>query len=398
MERTYAETMRAAAAAAKEVAPTLSPYGAATAAAFAEAISTARGLGDAALASATAVAGLAARSIAQQMGVEAANVIPILGAVVQLGFAMADASAGGIGPNANDREARRAWCRAEYADPQGTGPNLEVMPADLFAWDGSLNAFRERGRSTVGSVLVALTESDHQEVIRNIRRMSSKTALESMGARLGLVEERRRGLLERATEGGSSDLTDARRTAGWAFDSRVGIPPARRDVYRRIREGIEVQWKRGDGGKSLWPIYLEMLSQDLESGRLPDELARLLLRRDDGPYFPIGEDVAERGERTCFDNDPRALYQVLDLARGYAQTLRPHYGGVQRFRRSFTRRILAEVRRRSIREGLSTRRSLARSATAVGAVIVGVAAVVPGETIVAARIAAGLLGRRGPGS
>lgn len=70
----------------------------------------------------------------------------------------------------------------------------------------------------------------------------------------------------------------------WAADSpyhkRRGLPKAWRERFRKLRRGIENQWKRrGDGGVGLWVIYIDLFVRAYERGYLSEPFVTYILQR-----------------------------------------------------------------------------------------------------------------------
>jgi hypothetical protein len=124
-----------------------------------------------------------------------------------------------------------------------------------------------------------------------------------------------------------SDLVNAPRPPGWPLPNwlktSTGLSAVRRAAYRALRIAMAASYKVADGGKGLFSVYLDMLRVDFAKNRLTEKLAEHILRRhlDQAEIW----NCSGLGSETCLTHDPRWLDYVLDMVRGWDQTVNPFY-------------------------------------------------------------------------
>lgn len=225
--------------------------------------------------------------------------IPFIGQVLSAVMVIVDDITGKEQAKEAQKEANAQSCARREAQftPVGTDPGRVVVPADIFGrydkqdaalinleWD-----YVESGavgpRPTIGESLIRVTE-DFKE-------------------RAALIEQLRKG--------------------GWKGSD---IPSNRRKLFQKLREAIEIQRKHSpkgstDGGKALFPLYLDLLRDTYSRGWMSDSLASFLLG------MRIG--VARNGKtlavpEACYATSTVRAHAVRALITGWEQTIAPWYG------------------------------------------------------------------------
>lgn len=271
-----------------------------------------------------------ASSISQEMGQLAGAVIPYVGWIVSM---LLNAKPAGNVASVEQYtqgalEVYTPVGMAGHAPGFGTGPGGALMPVDLFIHKDKgiqKNGHRLFEYTSLGQALASITEYDG--------------AMDAVHAKLG---------------------------------SNVGIPLARRTVFRALRRRIVDSYNRlSDGGAALWTIYLDLLRHEFDCGHLTPTYVRYLTvfggawnaaiahnSDDDGscPWgggthaieagqynsqiAPITDKLLKQGIQAAQELavakhvgpwtfpplfDSRARQQIYDTVQGWRQTLVPKY-------------------------------------------------------------------------
>lgn len=243
-----------------------------------------------------------------------------------------------------------AYCRgflSTFQIPLGTGSRLlgqTTVPADFFArvrpcdqWHGCTDA-AGRGdrlagqgveRSWLGQALMRITEGDVWDYTTDFDWPWQAKRWNATG---GGGDSTTAARLQHATAARSAaDL--ARLNA--AFEGgpwkkahpgpRNGVPKARRAQFRALRRAIEASPPESDGGVSLWPVYLDLLLDEFDSGRLTAGYAGFLLahtvRGDPREVRPWGWFGSEDSD--CYFRIVRAITDTLEAWRA---SIHPRWG------------------------------------------------------------------------
>lgn len=285
-----------AAVQAPEIAGALSPMSRASLGAVGMALSSAGQFADQAYSFALDVLKGTIGQVAGELGASVAELIPLVGSILSTVVSVvsntSENAASGSGPASNKREVRAEWSRANYAPVRGSGWQNEIVAADIFAPFGSVDGLGDKCRSSLGSVLIDLFETDWQ------------------GAR------------KKPTELGIPGGSKSFHVADTYFDRPgVGIPAKDRAAIRAVREAIEACWKveGTDGGNWLWPTYLDLLTAQVKAGRIDKDLAvRIEGALAQGTIAP---DVADPDEYAygIVAHERRGLEQAWAAIEGWNQ-------------------------------------------------------------------------------
>jgi hypothetical protein len=109
----------------------------------------------------------------------------------------------------------------------------------------------------------------------------------------------------------------------WTRDSRIGIDPKTQIIFRSLRLALQKTWKKGDGGASIWPLYMDLLRAEFDSGRINSGMVNYLIGINE-IWTPLQGSAAPDGE-SCFSFDDRPAKAVFDLVQGWRQTVSPFY-------------------------------------------------------------------------
>ncbi len=260
--------------------------------------------------------GAAAVELAQT----ALNYIPVFGQIinVMIGlFTEAEADKGGIGPASSNKAERAAWCRdMGYAAPEGSGPNLQVMPCDLF---GPPSQYELYPKSSLGQALKCIAEPD------SIQFPVKGGAGGDSGVFTDIATVRKMAAsVEKVLPGDSNPMK-------WAFNPKLGVPKDVQKLMKTLRLAIgAMQGKlETDGGVALMLTYTDVLRWIWESGWMGGDPQKPL---DSSYYFNfimdvdndlLHDEVKTKGE-TCYTHDKRAGQGALGLIQGWQQTLHPY--------------------------------------------------------------------------
>lgn len=274
-----------------------------------------------------AVAGEALSAATAAMPAAAAALVGALGivaGVASVALAIVDAVgwAEGKGPNQSERAERVAWCQSSFVPPRGSGPGLQIVPADLFTVN-SFDGFGQRRMPTVGRSLLHVTEVESTTFVKTNAGANPALRLDLGGA--------------------------------------TGFPQATCGLYRSMRESIAALYRKGDGGASIFILYLDLLRIHRQRKVWTPALMRILIAARES--MPMHVDVRDDGEYTCLDNDPRPYQAVIDLIDGWDQTVNNPYASTTA-EAAFPLNLKRGV-------GLLARRDAPRAALGIGSVIAG---------------------------
>lgn len=257
-------------------------------------------------AAATGDVGAAAVELAQTV----LNFVPFFGTVVNMmveGFKMGDNAHLGIGPSSSDKAVRAAFCQAQFAPPDGSGPGKQVMPADIFA-RSSFNGYGEGPMvSSLGHALRVMGEPDSVLVTNSAGNEIGDMSISSLRARADQLE----GMFP----AGKNPLA-------WARVSTLGIPKKTQELLKATRLAIAAMRNEldTDGGAALMLVYVDVLRDAWAKGQMGGYYFNALM---DESSFAIDHAVAEHGE-TCFTHEKRGGKAALDMIQGWKQTLSPY--------------------------------------------------------------------------
>lgn len=167
----------------------------------------------------------------------AAGALPIVSWFTSLYSGLATAAATTTEANVTQqRELYLAHCRRVLGTrPQATSASGDVLPVDIFVGpDGPLYQ-----RPGIGLALMAVTEPDVA----------------------GSEVDGPRG-------GGAKAITDAARLK----NSSIGLSAKEKDTFYRLRLAMQANWKAGDGGLSIWPLYVNLLRNAIVAGKFGSTL------------------------------------------------------------------------------------------------------------------------------
>lgn len=228
--------------------------------------------------------------IAKEVSKDAASVVPVIGAVISIliDILAGIGSASGTGSTSNDINVRRIYCQNQFAPLRGTGPGMQVVPSDYFG--DSENGYGELSYPSIGIALMNITETavnmDAIRALASVRRAVGDHSLD------------------------------------WSASTKLGIPAKVRTLFVALRTALEKTYKRGDGGAALWPLYIDLLRIQFDTGHMTDKMAEYLVIQNTETIWP------KRGadETTCYYHEKRGLQSALDLLRGWRQSVKPFYG------------------------------------------------------------------------
>ena len=223
----------------------------------------------------------------------AASVIPAVGSWVADMVAMATAQA------AAEKEKNVAKCHEQFKNiGPGTGwPGGKLTPADIFGVG-----------STCAGVFRAVGEGDYADStvevsIKGYPPISGPTGAKNIAA--AAAAEKKMGL-------------------GTNFYGNIGNPTGIPDVVRaalkQMRESMRLSRVPGnvDGGRTLFPLYMDLFLAQYRLGRMTPGLAKYITRtRLAWQYDNIGN---------CFQYEQRGYQQFEAILHGWDLTANPLYG------------------------------------------------------------------------
>ena len=240
----------------------------------------------------------------------ALDFVPLFGTVAGImvdGAKLGNNAHLGIGPSSGNRDVRAAWCQAQFAAPDGSGPGKQVMPADIFS--PAKNGYGETmAMSSLGRALRAMTNPDdvatYDSSGSNVLDSGSLAGVRKTADKLGKI-----------TGAANNPLK-------WAYDPKLGIPKKTQDLLRTLREAITGM--RGhletDGGVALMLVFTDVVRTLWDQGKMSEPYFWWLMRLDTDE---LDREVADPGE-TCSTHDRRAGQAAYDLVQGWRQTLSPY--------------------------------------------------------------------------
>ena len=222
---------------------------------------------------------------------DVANIIPIFGALVNIGIDIVNAvgKAGGIGPCNSDSDYRAAWCKDEFTRMRGSGPNNQFLPCDVF--NNGINAFGEVSMPDVGNAFIIAFEYDF---FTNEKVNLTETSVGANGT-YGWGH------------GGSPDIIS---------DT---IPLATRQIISQLRQAIQSSYQQYDGGVSLWPLYLDICLKQINMGRINNDIIT-----DRAHQYAAWCSAMDNGE-TCFSHDTSGVTAMYGMIDGWYKTIYSPY-------------------------------------------------------------------------
>jgi hypothetical protein len=222
-----------------------------------------------------------------------AELIPFIGTVVAI-VEM------GVNLDAQAEAQAQAVYKAEAADALGrrlVGRGGQITPADIFAPDGA------GVYSSLGKAIVGITEGqpsqgpgkpwvlpghdlwdaplEHtSEALELVFPEVYRSHIRAMVAAQAPMMDEDTGMLH------AKHSTDAELPPWAVAEMHIGIPQNIRTILELLRRAMGAQPK--DGGAALWPIYLDLLSHEIDVGHLTQAYASFLLGhywRDPGGAF-----------------------------------------------------------------------------------------------------------------
>lgn len=292
-----------------------------------------------------------------------AQMIGIVQGVFDAAYAIGG-KAHGLGASSDVEADRAAWCQGNYYPVIGTGPGNSVLPADLFAEQGSMNAYGEKGISSIGYVLRMATEPDEFGIpIKELRRVVQAVKSARWLPFYGSIQRMR-------TDYSWSDaISNVIIKGGAASVSRLsspklGVPKEFQAVFKELRLAIASMhnphvWTdksvkaHGDGGALLMPVYIDMCRLLWSKGYMDDDgkggsnYLRLMCEVDGSIINPS---VKSPGE-TCFTHEHRGYDGATSMVVGWDQTVNPLYEQFKNTARSEEELIKAVQERAAIALG-----------------------------------------------
>ena len=229
-----------------------------------------------------------AAGIAGGVATAVGEAIPLINVVVNM--VMIAASIGQAQTSAS--EASEAASLKDFLDgfkQAGSGEGGKILPADLFAprpfiWTvpdvAQRPLFWYRPAHPVGAALVAVTEDGNLWPVAESNLMHTREAWDKAVDRIRSdaqheIERSKSGRNDRwddTAESKQSRLVDA------VNESNTGISSERKEIYRTLRMAIGSHSRDDYGGQALFSLYMTLLCDDLNHGRLNKKFMIFLLQ------------------------------------------------------------------------------------------------------------------------
>jgi hypothetical protein len=228
------------------------------------------------------------------------DAVPILGAIfsILVDAATPSMQAGGLPCHFGDIDRRAQGCRMLYRIPVGTGPNGAIMPCDIFAWGVDATSNDLPGKPP-------LVMKNGQAVVN----VGDGADTDIGNAFIAIFEQ------WYGPGGFSPPYAPAATPPGYG----TLIPAETQKVIRALRRAINASFLRGDGGASLWPIYLDICNYQVRAGRLTHDYMHS--RMNWNAWWCSEMDEAE----TCFAHDKRGFLQMMSILDGWDKTVHSPY-------------------------------------------------------------------------